>query len=210
MGTVMRGVLCLAAVGGISCSAHIKQFSVLPHDICKGTMVVAAWKASGGRVRISAEPPLDEKTRRTYMPTETTTFVLTVKPLIGHSNQKPNEVTVFSGTAAQPEPDGLSFEGLTCESGTVTGTADRPFTEWDRTLTVASIESGDGRDVTVRHEGRTATLTAQDPTSRELNGTKLGGTWTVSVPLLPAEKCDGSGAPPPGLVMITAQVYCGS
>ena len=206
----IRVVFCSAALATISCGAHITRFTVLPHDICTGTTVVAAWKASGGRARISAHPPLDEHPRRTYLPAETTTFVLTVKPLIGRPDQKPNEVTVFSATSDHPEPDGLSFEDLKCENGMVTGSADRPFTEWDGKLSVSSIESGDGREVAVTHEGRTATLTAQAPTTSEFKGTKLGGSWSVRVPLLPAEKCDGTGAKPPNLVMITVQVYCGS
>jgi hypothetical protein len=210
MRNAVRVALCLAAVAATSCSAHIKEFTVLPHEICKGTIVVAAWKASGGRGKVATEPPLEQRAQRTYLPAETTTFVLTVKPLIGKADQKPNEVTVFSATSSDPEPDGLSFEGLTCANGFVTGTADRPFTEWDAKLSVSSVGSGDGREVAVTHESHTATLTAQTPATAEFKGTKLGGTWTVRVPLLPSEKCDGSGAKPPDVVIITAQVYCGS
>ena len=205
-----RVVLIIAAATTSSCAAKINRFTVLPHDICKGTPVIADWDTTGGRARVSTEPPLNPKPPRVYLPVTTTTFILTVKPLIGSQVAQPNEVTVFDGSDSQPESDGISFENLRCQGGQVVGTADRPFSGWDPKLTVLSVESGDSRDVTVTHEGHHATLTAQNPVSNAFRGSKLGGAWTVSVPLLPSEKCDGTGAKPPAVVIVTAQVYCGS
>jgi hypothetical protein len=203
-------VLIVAIAGVPSCAPTIRRFTVLPHDVCKGTPVVAEWDVSGGRATISTDPNLPPQSGRTYVPATTTKFVLTVTPLVGKPVAKPNEVTVFTGTAGQPEPDQISFEEITCQAGQVTGTANRPFTGWDQRLTVGLVESGNDRSVSVNHEGRTAVLTTQEPTTRVFDGTKLGGTWTVSVPLIGTEKCDGTGTKPPDLVIVTAQVYCGS
>ena len=140
-----------------------------------------------------ADPPLTPKSGRTYVPPASMKFILTLKPFLRKPISKETPVKVFTGTASAPQPDRIAFEPK-CELGGVVGT----------------LESGGTRDIAVEHEGRQATLTSQTPKTEVFDGTKLGGPWKISAPLLPAESCDGAGQKPPRVLILTAQVHCAS
>ena len=136
-------------------------------------------------------------------------FILTLKPFLRKPISKQTPVKVFTGTASAPQPDRIAFEPK-CELGVVVQQINRPFSGWDQKLIVGTLESGGTRDIAVEHEGRQATLTSQTPKTEAFDGTKLGGTWKISAPLLPAESCDDAGQKPPRVLILTAQVHCAS
>jgi hypothetical protein len=199
----------LAAVALVSCAAKIKRFTVIPHEVCPGTPVKVDWKVRGGPAAIATDPPLNPQADRTYLPGATTRFILTVTPRIGKPKSAETAVTVYVGA---PDHPALSEIGLNtkCETGQLVATAKRPFSEWDSNLRVGLVSSDEGRDVTVHHEGRQATLTAQEPQTNAFDGTRLGGNWAVTVPTLPSETCESAGVRPPDLIILTADVRCGS
>jgi hypothetical protein len=191
-----------------ACAPKIK-FTVTPHELCPGTRVIAEFEVKGGRAKVTNDKQLAAQSGNVYVPTVTTTFVITVKPLVGRPKSKETQATVYEGTVSQPEASEIGFKPK-CEGSSLVATLERPLAEWDPKLTVGSVESAEGRDVTVAHEGRQATLTARQPRSTAFDGTRLGGTWSITVPLLPTEKCDGAGSTPPDLIIVTALVTCGS
>jgi hypothetical protein len=198
----------LAALAAASCAAKVHKFHADPHDICPGTPVTLDWEVEGGRASVRGDPPLQPQSGRSYVPPASMRFILTVKRLFGDPIEKDTKVTVFQGTPSSPQPDEIAFTP-TCAADKVVQEVDRPFTGWDPKITVATLEMNQSRDVIVEHEARQATLTAQDKKTSAFDGTKLGGTWKVSLPLLPGERCDGTGTTPPRVLILKAHVYCG-
>jgi hypothetical protein len=199
-----------AALVAASCATtKVQHFQADPHDICLGTQVTVRWSVQGGTASVRADPPLTPKSGRTYVPPASMKFILTLKPFLRKPISKETPVKVFTGTASAPQPDRIAFEPK-CELGGVVQQIDRPFSQWDQKLIVGTLESGGTRDIAVEHEGRQATLTSQTPKTEVFDGTKLGGPWKISAPLLPAESCDGAGQKPPRVLILTAQVHCAS
>ena len=200
--------VAVAGLAAGSCATKIHSFTVTPHEICVGTPVKVDWSVKGGRARVTTNPAINPQTDRMYLPSTTTQFIITVKPWIGKPKSKETAATVYTGTASQPETSEMGFR-TRCEGNSLLGSFDRQLTEWDPRLTVGLVESGEGRDVTVNHQGKQATLTAQQPSTNAFDGTKLGGSWSVTVPLLPSERCDGTGSKLPNLIILTAHARCG-
>lgn len=203
----LRGLLLIALSGLPACAARINEFTVRPHEVCGGTPVKVDWSVRGGSAKVTARPQLSPQSGTTYIPTTTTQFILSVEPYLGRPKLSETEATVYTGTASQPEFSDIAFT-TTCQGGRIVATAERSFAEWDPRLTVGSVEAEEDRDVTLSHEGREVTLTAQQPSTQVFDGTKLAGTWSVAVPLLSTESCDGTGEEPPDLIIVTAHVRC--
>lgn len=211
-GTFRRAALA-ASIAGIglstaSCASRM-EFTVTPHEICAGTPVKVDWRVARGSPRLTTDPPITQQSDRTYLPATTTRFIITVKPWIGKPKRRETAATVYTGTISQPENSDMAFR-TRCEGRDLIGSFDRPAAEWDPRLTVGLVESGEGRDLSVTHEGREATLTAQQMTTSAFDGTMLGGSWSVRVPLLSSERCDGTGTRLPNLIILVAHVRCGS
>ena len=204
----LRGLLLIASWGLAACAPTISQFTATPHEVCPGTPVQIKWKVSGGSAKLATDPPLSSQSEETYVPTTTTQFILTVEPLLGKPKSRETEATVYTGVASQLQPSEIAFMPP-CQPGSVVATAERPLAEWDPRLTVGSVETDEERDLTLSHEGRQATLTAGQPGTQVFDGTKLAGSWSLVIPLLPNESCDGTGDRPPDLFIVTAHVRCG-
>ena len=204
----VRGLLLIASWGLFACAPTISRFSATPHEVCPGTPVQIAWRVSGGSAKLTTDPPLRSRSDETYIPTTTTQFILTVEPLLGKPKSRETEATVYTGISGEPQPSEIAFTAP-CQRGSVVATAERPIAEWDPRLTVGWVETDEERHLTLSHEGRQATLTAGQPGTQVFDGTKLAGTWSLDVPLLPTESCDGTSALPPDLFIVTAHVRCG-
>ena len=191
-----------------ACAPTISRFEVTPHAVCAGTPVEIEWKVSGGSAKLTTDPPLRSQSDKTYMPTTTTRFTLTVEPLMGKPKSRETEATVYTRIADEPQSSEIAFM-TPCQGGRIIATAERPLEEWDPRLRVGRVETSEERDVTLSHEGRQATLTAREPGTQVFDGTQLAGTWTLAIPLLPNESCDGTGSLPPDLFIVTAQLRCG-
>lgn len=206
-GRTMRASLSIAVlVCASACAPRITRFTVTPHHVCSGSPVTLDWDAHGC-TSVSSDPQLSARAGGTYVPTQTTTFTLTARRWPRKPDTSQTEATVYEHVTADTTDD-IAFD-MTCKDGKLAGRpVDRPVAEWDTRLRVAGVESAENRTMTIEHEGRTATLTARKPTTSVFDGTMLGGTWTVIVPLLPAEKCDDASHRPPDLVLVTAHVRC--
>jgi len=200
--------VALATIGAGGCTAKISHFNLAPHHVCLGSSVRLDWKVVG-RPSLLTEPPLLPRAELTYVPTTNTVFTLSVrrwprKPAVSQA-----EATVLDVREGVLESNELPFHAV-CQEGRITGTLDRPATEWDARLIVGVVETDEERDLTVTHGGVEARLSAQSPSTTKFDGLPLGGLWTISGPLLPAESCGSETNPPPDLVLIAAQVRCRS
>jgi hypothetical protein len=195
--------LALAATTGAACAPKIHRFTVTPSHICAGTPVKLDAQVTGTPT-LTIDPPLTEQPGNIYVPQATTHFVISVTRWpIKKPKGSEAEVRVFPGG-----PDEVTAK-VRCEGGTVSGTVAREPAEWDPRLQVTVVESGEDREVTVTHAGRTARLTPQAPTTSAFEGTSPGGDWTISSPLRAGETCGTGGATPANL-NVSAEVRCGS
>ena len=204
-----RSTAALLGLFAISCAVKINSFTVAPHEICPGTPVKVDWKVKGGSATLTTNPPLDPQAERTYVPATTTQFIITVKPAAGMPKSKETAATVYTGTASEPEPSEMGFK-TRCEGSRLLGSFDRPLAEWDPKLTVGLLESGEDARAHRRARRPAGDVTAEQPSTSAFDGTPLGGPWSVAVPLLASETCDGTGGAPPRLIILTAHVRCGS
>jgi hypothetical protein len=203
-------VAALVALTATSCAAKINRLSVLPHEACPDTPVLATWDVDGGRPSMTTEPKLDDQKGPTYRLARTTRFILTVRPFLGlgKSKSRDTQVTVFSGTKEAPQSDDLTFEAK-CQGGQITAQFERPLDEWDPLILVGIVRSTEGRELTIRHANKEDVLKADHLSTAQFEGTPLAGSWSVSSPLQGGETCDGSGAPTPDILVLTADISCG-
>jgi hypothetical protein len=196
-------VVALASAAG--CAPKIHRFTVTPSHVCAGTPVTLDAQVTGTPT-LTIDPPLAEQPGHVYVPQATTHFVVSVRrwPSKKRAGSE-TEVRVFPGTG---DPDEITAK-VRCDGGTVSGTQSRDAREWDPRLQVTVVESGEDREVTLAHAGRTARLTTQAPTTRAFEGTSPGGDWTISSPLRPGETCE-SGAAMPTNLNVSAELRCGS
>jgi hypothetical protein len=201
-------ILCAAVLVATltsACTAKVGRFVVKPSHTCAGTPVTLDMSVTG-KATVTTDPPLEPVSRRTYQPRTTTHFVVAVEWWLPPSKDgSETEVTVMPGDP--PRQDELTAN-VACQGGVLVGTLLRSVDEWDPRLTVETVESGEDRDVTVRHEGRQAHLTPRQPSTRIFEGTSPAGEWIMSSPLLGHERC-GSTPPPPNLLNVSAVVTCG-
>ena len=196
-------VLVFASAAG--CVPKVHRFTVTPSHVCAGTAVTLDAQVTGTPT-LTVDPPLAEQPGHVYVPQATTRFVISVKrwPAKKAAGSEA-EVRVFPGTG---DPDEVTAK-VRCAGGTVSGTLARDAIEWDPRLQVTKVESGEDREVTVSHAGRSARLTPEAPSTRTFEGTSPGGEWTISSPLRPGEACD-SGAALPTNFSVAAELRCGS
>lgn len=195
--------LVLASATAAGCAPKIARFTVTPSHVCAGTPVKLDARVTGTPT-LTIDPPLTEQPGHVYLPQATTHFVISVKRWpIKKPKGSEAEVRIFPG-----EPDEVTAK-VRCEGGTVSGTQRRDPAEWDPRLQVTVVESGEDREVTVAHAGRTARLTPEAPATNAFEGTSPGGDWTISSPLRAGETCD-AGAAIPANLNVSAEVRCGS
>ena len=198
-------VLAVVAAAGVACAAKVARFDIVPSHVCAGTSVKLDMQVKG-TPSVTVSPPLPQEPGQTYIPMTTTRFLLKVRrwPLKPVGSEA--EVKVMPGDP--PEPDEITAS-VTCQANKVAGSVQRPAFEWDPRLRVTTVESGEDREISISHAGRSATLTPQNPTTNVFAGTSPSGDWTLRSPLKPGEEC-GADLAPPNLLNVSAQVRCGN
>ena len=208
---VRVAVLAVATPVSLAACAEIRKFTVIPHEICPGTTVKAAWDITGSPT-VRTSPDLKPQSDQTYAPTTDTDFTLTAKTLLKSETAPPNTVTLYTGTQAAPKAMAQPLVFRTKCVGNVVVAEDRLLPEdWDSKLAISTITSNEDREITIEHEGKQATFTPQSPLSFAFAGTKTLGEWRVTVPLKAGESCTGT-TPPRGLgqIALSPSLYCGS
>lgn len=198
-------LLGVALLGAPACAPKVLKFEVTPSHVCSGTPVKLNIQVAG-TATITTTPALPHQPGQTYIPTTTTHFVVSVSRWPRKPAGSETEVKVMPGNPA--EPDEITAN-VSCQADKVAGTVPRTASEWDTRLKVTTVESGEDREVLVTHEGRSARLTPQSPTTTAFDGTSPGGDWNLSSPLKGGEKCGASPAPP-SLLNVSAHVRCGN
>ena len=191
--------------GPWGCAPKVIKFEVTPSHACSGTPVRLEMRVVGTPT-ITTDPSLAEQAPHQYVPTTTTHFVVSVRRWPGKPAGSETEVKVMPGEPG--EPDEITAN-VNCQADNLAGTVARPAHDWDPRLRVTTVESGEDREVLVSHEGRSARLTPDSPSTNAFDGTSPGGDWILSSPLRSGERC-GASPPPPNLLNISAQVRCGS
>jgi hypothetical protein len=83
---------------------------------------------SRGRAKVTNDKQLAAQSGNVYVPTVTTTFVITVKPLVGRPKSKETQATVYEGTV-KPEASEIGFKPKCRSSARRHPRA--PLAEWD-------------------------------------------------------------------------------
>jgi hypothetical protein len=204
-------VVALALLPGICGCAAVRKFTVTPHEICPGTRVKTDWDVTG-RPTVRTSPDLPPESDRTYAPTANTDFIISAKTLLKTATAPPNTVTLYTGTSGSPREmdQPLTFRSK-CIGNLVVAQQDLRPQDWDSKITIESMTSNEDREVTIEHDGKRATLTPQNPASAVFSGSRMVGSWRISLPLKSGETCTGD-TPPGGLdqIAFTPSLYCGN
>jgi hypothetical protein len=204
---LIRPLCALSLTAGISiaCAPKIARFTVTPSHICAGTAVKLDAQVTG-KPTLTVDPPAAVQPGNVYRPQVTTHFVISVKRW---PSKKPAGSEAEVRVLPVPgEPDEVTAK-VRCDGTLVSGTLGRDASEWDPRLQVVLVETGEDRELTVTHAGRTARLTREAPSTRAFEGTSPGGEWTISSPLPAGQTC-ASAATIPVNLNVSAQVRCGS
>lgn len=203
------GGCCIALFlfGVAGCAPKIARFDVLPVRVCEGTPSVVTWEISGSPELTTAPAiqPLPGEPLR-YQTTEDTVFTLHVTRW-PYQNPEVSETEVRVHRTPPPARELVSIE-MKCEGGSLVGILPRPATLWDPRIRLETVASDGSREITVEHEARTAALTASAPSSSVFQGATMAGTWKLTTPLRPNERCGDPTAAPPARIILTAQFVC--
>jgi hypothetical protein len=189
------------------CAPKITRFDVLPVHVCEGTPSTVTWDISGSPELKTAPPiqPLQGEPLR-YQPTEDTLFTLRVTRW-PYPNPQVSETEVIVHRTPPLVSEPIAFQ-MQCEGNSLVGILPRPATQWDPKIRLDTVASDGSREVTVEHEGRSATLAASAPSSSVFQGAPMAGTWKVITPLGASERCGDPAAAPPARIILTARLMC--
>ena len=190
---------------GAGCAPKIYRFDVLPYTLCVGTKAVVTWQIKG-TPELTLTPDASPVSTQplTYAPLVETKFVL-------HAKEGGAQATASTSVTVYPA-GGIGTNNMvfnpTCAGKALTAVVNRPATEWDPRIRVKRVSSDQGRNLTIAHEGRTATLTTAAPSTTAFDGTSIAGTWNLTAPLQVNEQCSDPKAPPLTLVRLTHHIVC--
>lgn len=189
-----------------ACAPKITRFDVLPSRVCEGTSSLVTWDISG-TPELATNPPIQPLTGEPlrYQAIEDTTFTLTAKRWPHRPAVSETEVRVHQ--MAAPVRELIAFQ-MTCEGTSLVGLLPRPATEWDRKIRLETISSDGKREMTVEHEGRSATLSPAEPSTRTFQGAAMAGMWKLTTPLGMNERCGDPAAPPPARLILITHFVC--
>jgi hypothetical protein len=188
------------------CAPKIARFDVIPVHVCEGTPSVVTWDISGTPELTTAPAiqPLPGEPLR-YQANEDTIFTLEVKRWPHSPAVSETEVRVHQTPAPVREP--IAFQ-MKCEGSNLVGILPRPATLWDPRIRLETIASDGSREITVEHEGRSATLTASTPSSSAFQGAPMAGTWKLTTTLGVHERCGDPAAAPPARIILNTHFMC--
>ena len=206
VGKMTRGWAAVLLLGVAACAPKVTRFDVLPFHVCEGTPSAVTWEISGSPelTTMPAIQPLPGPPVR-YQAIEDTVFTLQVRRWPYNPKVSETEVRVHQTPAPVREP--IAFT-MTCEGDRLLAILPRPATDWDSKIRLETVASDGSRDMTVEHEGRSATLTASAPTTSAFQGAPMAGTWKLTTPLRPTERCGDPAAAPPARIILTTQFVC--
>lgn len=202
-----RCSVALFVLGIAGCAPKIVRFDVLPVHVCEGTTSAVTWEISGTPELTTepAIPPLAGEPLR-YQATEDTLFTLRVTRW-PYPNPQVSETEVRVHRTPPVVSERIVFS-MKCEGNSLAGILPRPETEWDPRIRLETVAADGAREITVEHEGRSATLTASALRSSAFQGTPMAGTWKVTTPLGANERCGDPVAGPPARILLTTQLMC--
>ena len=193
-------------LGVSGCAPTITRFDVLPFHACEGTPSAVDWDISG-TPELTTTPaiqPLPGQPLR-YQATEDTLFKLQVTRW--PYNPKVSETEVIVHQTQAPQSESIAFT-MRCEGDRLIATLPRPATDWDPKIRLETVASDGSRDMTVEHDGRSATLTSLAPSTSAFQDAPMAGTWKLTMPLRPTEGCGDPRAAPPVRIILTTRSVC--
>jgi hypothetical protein len=205
-GKTARGWAAVLLLGVAGCAPQVTRFDVLPFHVCEGTPSAVTWDISG-TPELTTTPaiqPLPGQPLR-YQATEDTLFKLQVTRWPYHPKVSETEVIVHQTQAPLREP--IAFT-MSCEGDRLIALLPRPATDWDPKIRLETVASDGSRDMTVEHDGRSATLTSSAPSTSAFQDAPMAGTWKLTMPLRPTERCGDPLAAPPARIILTTRSVC--
>jgi hypothetical protein len=205
-GKTARGWAAVLFLGVAGCGPKVTRFDVLPFHVCEGTPSAVTWDISG-TPELTTTPaiqPLPGQPLR-YLATEDTLFKLQVTRWPYDPQVSETEVIVHQTEA--PLRESIAFT-MSCETDRLTAVLPRPATDWDPKIRLETVASDGSRDMTVEHDGRSATLTSSAPSTSAFQDAPMAGTWKLTLPLRPTERCGDPRAAPPARIILTTRSVC--
>lgn len=185
------------------------SFEVLPRRICRGDTVELRWDEAEDRARLTARPvvpgtrQVDEEGSLRVALNDTTLFRM-IAVSDGDTATAAHEVAVFSSGVSKrfafPTAP-LGDSSLVAEGTTADGV-------WAERIRIGRVAGLDGRDVTVQHAGREATLPADSTLLTAFRGTRVGGPWRLVAPILSHEHLGDPRRAPPARLHLRATLLC--
>jgi hypothetical protein len=199
--------VALFLLGVAGCAPKIARFAVLPVRVCEGTPSAVTWEVSGSPELTTAPAiqPLPGEPLR-YQATEDTVFTLRATRW-PYQNPDVAETEVRVHRTPPPVTERIVFT-MNCDGAGLVGILPRPATDWDSRIRLETVAADGSREITVEHETRSATLTASAPGTGAFQGVAMAGTWKVTTPLRPNERCGDPSAAPPAKIILTTQFVC--
>jgi hypothetical protein len=186
-GKTARGWAAVLLLGVAGCTPKVTRFDVLPFHVCEGTPSAVTWDISGSPelTTMLAIQPLPGQPVH-YQATEDTLFTLQVRRWSYDPAVSETEVRVHQAPAPVREP--IAFT-MSCEGDRLVAILPRPATDWDPKIRLETVASDGSREITVEHEAGSATLTSSAPSTSAFQRAPMAGTWKLTTPLRPTERC---------------------
>lgn len=176
-----------------SCAPSIYTFHAAPRRICSGDSVKLDWNASkAGTISAKPQQPtpgeVPAQGSASLIPTSSARFHLEVSNLWGSAGRD-NDVEVLAGRSL-PVGQSVADPSATCAGGTLAVTALAPADAWSAQAVVGDVTtlSEDKHRYHIEHAGVKVDL-SPGQVSQAFKGTKVAGTWALSLTLLDGEKC---------------------
>jgi hypothetical protein len=167
----------------MGCAPQINRFEMSPKILCEGDEAVIGWDVRGEpSLTIKLEPPAqDAACPRSGFDV----YAVTLVAKRGGHDDAVRTLELGQEHATSAEPVAVQTQQLS--GNDVVGSGDKDVGLWGSRLKVVTISACDGRNVKVTHGGKTASLVAGGPPSRDFEGTDLSGSWELRSPLSPEE-----------------------
>jgi hypothetical protein len=78
-----------------------------------------------------------------------------------------------------PLRESIAFT-MSCEGDRLIAILPRPATDWDPKIRLETVASDGSRDMTVEHDGRSATLTSSAPSTSAFQDAPMARTWKLT------------------------------
>ncbi len=201
LGRRLAGLLLVAGcVVGCCAGPRVSRLDATPRVLCPGETAVVRWEANGELAMAVRTEPTPATDSCAAAGRDTLALTLVARKH-GEEAQQTVEVMQLQTTAAEP----VVIRTNAIEGTDVVARDEKNVALWGDRVEVATVAACGGRDIDVRHAGRTAKMPGDGSPSDALAGTTLTGPWELRSPLSRDEQKDPSRRPKELKVFVTVR-----